>query len=467
MTDTKQTTPATAGLLDVLAAIVGADHVFSGEAISDDYTHDESLTVTAVVPLAVVRPADTAQVSAIAAACNERGIPVTGRGSGTGLSGAAVPLADGVLISFERFDQILELDTENHVAVVQAGVTLEQLDAATAALGLVYPVFPGENSASLGGNVNTNAGGMRAVKYGVTRNQVLGLEVVLATGEVMRTGGKYVKATTGYDLTQLIVGSEGTLALVTEVTIKLYPRPPYAATVLAPFKTLAEVSASVPRLVDSGVGPLIVEYIDLLTMSVIVSSTSVELGIPADVKEQALAYLVVVVEQRTEDRLDEDVQAVAELLDEQGAMDVYILPSGAGQALIEAREKSFWMAKSAGANDIVDIVVPRAAIPDYMERVSALATASGSWIAGCSHAGDGNVHLGVFQGDPAVRHQLMHDLFAAGMDVGGAISGEHGLGTEKKSYYLELEDPVKVDLMRRVKAAFDPNGILNPGTIFD
>ena len=467
MTDTKQTTPATAGLLDVLAAIVGADHVFSGEAISDDYTHDESLTVTAVVPLAVVRPADTAQVSAIAAACNERGIPVTGRGSGTGLSGAAVPLADGVLISFERFDQILELDTENHVAVVQAGVTLEQLDAATAALGLVYPVFPGENSASLGGNVNTNAGGMRAVKYGVTRNQVLGLEVVLATGEVMRTGGKYVKATTGYDLTQLIVGSEGTLALVTEVTIKLYPRPPYAATVLAPFKTLAEVSASVPRLVDSGVGPLIVEYIDLLTMSVIVSSTSVELGIPADVKEQALAYLVVVVEQRTEDRLDEDVQAVAELLDEQGAMDVYILPSGAGQALIEAREKSFWMAKSAGANDIVDIVVPRAAIPDYMERVSALATASGSWIAGCGHAGDGNVHLGVFQGDPAVRHQLMHDLFAAGMDVGGAISGEHGLGTEKKSYYLELEDPVKVDLMRRVKAAFDPNGILNPGTIFD
>ena len=452
-------------ITEALVEIVGAEHVLLGPGIGEDYTHDEALTVAPVVPLAVVRPADTAEVARVVAACDAQGIAVTARGSGTCLSGAAVPVEGGVLVSFERFDRIIEIDTENHIAVVQAGVTLEQLDAATAAVGLVYPVFPGENSASLGGNVNTNAGGMRAVKYGVTRTQVLGLEVVLAGGEVIRTGGKYVKATTGYDLTQLIVGSEGTLALVTEVTLKLYPRAQHTATVLAPFPTLAEVTAAVPRLVDSGVGPLIVEYIDLLTMSVIVSSNGLELGVPEDIKANALAYLVVVVEQRSADRLDEDVHAVAELLDGHGAMDVYVLPSGAGQALIEAREKSFWMAKANGANDIVDIVVPRAAIPDYMERVSALATASGSWIAGCGHAGDGNVHLGVFQGDPDVRHQLMHDLFAAGMAVGGAISGEHGLGTEKKSYYVELEDPTKIALMRRIKAAFDPNGVLNPGKL--
>ncbi len=454
-------------IVDELAGIVGVANVLVGTAIRDDYARDESLTVSPVFPLAVVCPAGTDEVAAIVAACNQRRVPVTARGSGTGLSGAAVPLSNGILVSFERFDRILEIDTENHVAVVQAGVTLEQLDAATAAVGLVYPVFPGENSASLGGNVNTNAGGMRAVKYGVTRGQVLGLEAVLATGEVIRTGGKFVKATTGYDLTQLIVGSEGTLALVTEVTLRLYPRPSHSATVLAPFTTLAEVTSAVPRLIDSGVGPLIVEYIDLLTMSAIVTNYGLELGVPPDIKEHALAYLVVVVEQRSSDRLEEDVGVVAELLDGIGAMDVYVLPAGAGTALIEAREKSFWMAKAAGANDIVDIVVPRASIPDYMERVSAVAAATGSWIAGCGHAGDGNVHLGVFQSDPEVRHTVMHELFAAGMAVGGAISGEHGLGTEKKSYFLELVDPVKVALMQRIKAAFDPNGILNPGTIFD
>ena len=450
-----------------LVDVVGPDGVVTGEAISEDYGHDEALTASARLPDVVVHPTSTAHVARILALADAAGIAVTARGSGTGLSGACIPSRGGIVVSFERMNQILEIDTENHVAVVQPGVTLSQLDAVTTEHGLVYPVFPGESSASLGGNVATNAGGMRAVKYGVTRHQVLGLEAVLASGEVIRTGGKFVKSTSGYDLTQLIVGSEGTLALVTEATLKVYPRPAHAATVLAPFATLPEVSAAVPRIVDSGVRPLILEYIDLLTMAAATASVGLDLGIPSEIKDSALAYLVVVLENTHLDRLEADTERLAELVLELGAMEAYILPSGAATQLIEAREKAFWVAKAAGANDIVDVVIPRASIPDYLGRVADLATETSSWIAGCGHAGDGNVHLSVFQADPEIRDRVLHGLFELGLSFGGAISGEHGIGTEKRKYFLELEDPVKVALMRRIKVAFDPNGILNPGTIFD
>lgn len=450
-----------------LRQVVGDDHVEAGDAINADHTHDEALTVAPVVPVAVVHPATTDEVAAVVAVAAAAGVPVTARGSGTGLSGACTPVPGGIVVAFDRMAAIVEIDTDNHLVVVQPGITLAELDDALAPLGLVYPVFPGEYSASLGGNVNTNAGGMRAVKYGVTRHHVLGLEAVLATGEVIRTGGRVVKTSTGYDLTQLIIGSEGTLALVTEATLRVYPRAPHGATVLAPFSTLDEVTHAVPKVVASGVGPLILEYIDLLTMSAATAYVGLDLGIPEEVSSVALAYLVVSLESTHADRLDQDVAAVAELLAGLGALDIYVLPPSAAASLIDAREKAFWVAKANGADDIVDVVIPRASMPEFMERVSQIANGSASWIAGCGHAGDGNVHLGVFQADEEVRHGVMRDLFAAGMALGGVISGEHGLGTAKKSYFLELEDPAKVALMTRIKAAFDPAGILNPGTIFD
>ena len=450
-----------------LAAITGAAHAVAGADAKDDYFHDEALGLPSVTPLALVLPATADETRRIVEWANATRTPLTARGSGTGLSGACIPREDGVVVAFERMNAIVEIDTENHVAVVQPGVTLEQLDGATAGEGLVYPVFPGETSASLGGNVSTNAGGMRAVKYGVTRHQVLGLDGVLGTSEPIRTGGRFVKATSGYDLTQLIVGSEGTLALVTEAVLRLYPRPRYAATILAPFDSLAGCTGAVPDLIRTGVGPLMVEYIDSFTMSALAGSGDLELGVPAETKERTAAYLVVVLENTHEDRLAGDTEAVAELLGGRGALDVFVLPPQAGGQLIKAREKAFWTSKAAGADDILDVVVPRAAIAGFMERVAALAAATGSFVPGCGHAGDGNVHLAVFQPDPAKRSEVIEGILRAGVERGGAISGEHGIGRGKRKYLAAIEDPAKLALWRRIKMAFDPNGILNPGAIFE
>ncbi|MGD0381608.1 MAG: FAD-linked oxidase C-terminal domain-containing protein [Acidimicrobiales bacterium] len=456
-----------AEIVELLAEVVGAGNVLAGDDMDPDYAHDEALTATPSAPLAVVRPGTTAEVAAVLKIADELHVPVTARGSGTGLSGAAISPPDGILVSFERMNAILEIDLDNHVAVVQPGVTLEQLNTALAEHGLIYPVFPGESSASLGGNVATNAGGMRAVKYGVTRHHVLGLEAVLANGDVIRTGGKFVKTSTGYDLTQLLIGSEGTLALVTEATVKLHPRLPHAATVLAPFTTLDEVTAAVPRIVAAGIGPLVLEYVDMVTMAAITANVGLDLGVPEPVREAALAYLVIVLESTHAARLDDDVEALGGLLEELGAIEVYVLPSHAAAQLISAREKLFFVGKASGMDDIIDLVVPRAAIPKYMAAVAAVGQEHGALLTGCGHVGDGNVHLSVFQPDPQRRTEVMRAVFRAGLDLGGAISGEHGIGTEKKKYFLEFEDPVKVELMRAIKRAFDPHGILGPGNLLD
>jgi glycolate oxidase len=449
-------------VLEHLRKAVGDPHVLSGAAVHADYTHDETMTIEPVTPLAVVLPASTEDVSEVLRAAGEWDIPVVARGSGTGLSGACQPVADGILIAFDRMRSIKEIDTENQVAVVEPGVTLEELNDALAPLGLIYPVSPGEQSASLGGNVATNAGGMRAVRYGVTRHHVLGLQVVLADGTVLRTGGKFVKCSSGYDLTQLLIGSEGTLAITTEITLKVQPRQAEAATVLAPFATLAEVARAVPHIVSSGVDPSILEYIDVLAMEGITKSAGLDLGVPADIKAKALAYLVVVLEGMQAARVEEDVERLATLLSARGALDVYVLPSGAGAELISAREKAFFVSKAAGADDIVDAVVPRAGIPDYLARVADLAGEHGALVTGCGHVGDGNVHLSIFQPDADRRYALLHAIFETAVAAGGAVSGEHGIGTAKLDYFLESENAVNLELMRSIKRVFDPRGILGP-----
>ena len=452
-------------LVGRLRAVPGLT-VLQADDIVETFHHDEALTATPRVPGAVVLPTTTEQVAEVLRVASELKVPITTRGAGTGLAGGCIPLDGGVLVSTERMDRIVEIDTANQVAVVQAGVRLHQLDDALAPLHLVYPVYPGENSASIGGNVATNAGGMRAVKYGVTRHHVLGLQAVLPSGEVIRTGGKFVKASSGYDLTQLLVGSEGTLAVVTEIIIKLSPRPDHQVIALAPFTDMEDVAAAVPAIVTSGVGPFLLELLDAGSLRSMARFVGLDLGIPPTVAESAVGYLLIGLEDHRADRLEEDTLALADLVVQLGAADVYVLPNGPAEQMLDAREKGFWVAKQNGTDDIIDVVVPRASMPQYLREVDGLAAKHGTRIGRVGHAGDGNVHVSVLQKDAVVRKAFLRDVFAASTALGGVVSAEHGIGTEKVGAFLELEDPVKLTLMREIKKAFDPQGILNPGVLF-
>ncbi len=454
-------------LRDALRQIVGSSAVAVGAELNPDDLHDESLHPPSATPRAVVRPGATAELAALCEWASAHAIPLTARGSGTGLSGGANPVRGGVVVSFSRMNQLLRLDLDDHVAVVQPGITLRELNELLRPHALRYPVHPGELSGSLGGNVNTNAGGMRAVRHGVTRHHVIGLEAVLIDGTIVRTGGPVVKLSSGYDLTQLLIGSEGTLALVSEVTLRLSPTFAHSATALVPFATLEEVTRVVPSIVASGLEPSMTEYIDLVTMRAITDAASLELGVSPDVAAAATAYLVVVLETRTSAQLDRDLEDLAQMLEDAGALDTYVLAGGVAHRLIEARERMFWAAKAAGANDIVDVVVPRSKVVDLLSAATRLAREHGAVVTGCGHVGDGNVHLSVFQSDDERRRALLHDLFAYGLSLGGAISGEHGIGRDKQEPFLALSDPALIDLQRRIKAVFDPANLLNPYRLLD
>jgi glycolate oxidase len=438
-----------------------AQVTFAGEHDESDL-HDESLHPRDREPFAVARPRSTEEVAELVRWAARHEIPITPRGSGTGLSGGTLPVNGGLVISFDQMRDVVRVDERDHVAVVQAGITLRELNEALLGSGLHYPVYPGELSGSLGGNVNTNAGGMRAVRHGVTRQHVLGLEVVMMDGTILKTGGPVMKSSSGYDLTQLLIGSEGTLALVTEVTLKLSPILPNSATMLVPFNDVRAVTSVVPTLISAGLMPSLLEYLDVTTMNALQSGGDLHLGVDAAIAAASAAYLIVVLETRTRVQLDADLEAAAELLSDAGALDVYVLEGTAASQLIQARERTFWLTKAAGANEILDIVVPRSSVPTFLEDVSALAEKHGAYVAGCGHVGDGNVHLSVFQPDDAAREELLLELFRAGVELGGAVSGEHGLGVDKRDVYLALADPALVALQRQIKHVFDPKGLLNP-----
>jgi glycolate oxidase len=454
-------------VIERLRAIVGEENVLVGDDINQEYACDEALTVKPRLPELVVKPGSAEEVANILRLANEKRISVTPRGGGTGLCGGCVAVTGGILLSLEQMNRILEIDEENYVAVVEAGVVLEDLYKAVEARGLYYPIYPGEVSSTVGGNVATNAGGMRAVKYGVTRHFVLGLEAVLPTGENIETGGKYVKVSTGYDLTQLLVGSEGTLAVVTKVILKLLPRPKATTTLFVPFKDLNDGIIAVPIILKSGVIPVTIEFLEKLGLNAMEDYTGRKVPISERVRAEAEAFLIIVLEGKSSEEALRDAEFITDICMKHGAIDVFVPPTErAGRELLDLREKAYYAAKDAGATDIVDIVVPRGEIPKFVKKIHEISAKYATIIAGAGHAGDGNVHLAILEQDADKLSMILKEIYRVGKTLGGTISAEHGIGSERRKYLLEMEDKVKIKLMRRIKKAFDPNNILNPEKIF-
>ncbi len=456
----------TDNVIALLTEIVGGGNVLTGDE-RENYSRDEMPGSKPILPEVVVKPENTGSIAKILKLADEKKIPVTPRGAGTGLSGGAVPIYGGIVLSLEKMNRILEIDKDNFVAVVEPGVALADFYRAVEEHGLYYPPYPGETSATIGGNVATNAGGMRAVKYGVTRNSVLGLEAVLPTGEIIKAGGKFVKCSTGYDLTQLIIGSEGTLSLITRIILKLITPPGRQEILLIPFHNLHDAIGAVPDILKERVLPVGIEFMERDIINMVEQYTSVELPLHG-----YDAFLMVIVEADSEDEFHHFATHIGEICLNHGAVDVFVPGSErAKRNLLESREKFYSVIGHFGMLDIADVVVPRSKIAEFVESAKKTAEERGIQLVAYGHAGDGNVHLHPLgqrtdESEDTVK-ELFTRIYETGISLGGTISGEHGLGFAKKDYFLRAEDKNKIALMKRIKRAFDPNNILNPGKVFD
>ena len=443
------------------------ERVLFKENINEDYSHDE-LGGIKQMPDIVVQAINSEEISKVMKYAYEKGIPVTPRGSGTGLVGAAVPLEGGIVIDLSRMNKMLELDEENLTLTLEPGVLLMEISKYVEEFDLFYPPDPGEKSATIGWNISTNAGGMRAVKYGVTRDYVRGLEVVLPNGEVVELGGKVVKNSSGYSLKDLMVGSEGTLGIVTKAILRLLPLPKKALSLLIPFESLERAIETVPKIIKSKSIPTAIEFMQ--REAIVAAEEFLGKSFP---DKSSDAYLLLTFDGNSTEEIEKDYANVANICLESGALDVLISDT-------EERQESIWSARGCFLEaikalttemDEVDVVVPRNKIGEFVTFTHELERTANIRIKSFGHAGDGNLHVYILRDELNEKEwhkklrEIMQVMYDKAKELKGQVSGEHGIGFAKKGYLKQSLPDQCMNIMQGIKLAFDPKNILNPGKV--
>lgn len=459
--------PISAAALEELRNIVSEPYLHLDENALRDHGHDETEDLL-FLPQAVVEPADTAQISQIMALCSRASVPVTVRGGGSGLAGGALPTHGGLVISMKRFDKILQIDERNFQVTVEPGVITESLQNTLKEKGLFYPPDPSSRGWSfIGGNVSTNAGGPKAVKYGVVKDHVLNLEVVLPSGEVIWTGANTLKNSTGYNLTQLMVGSEGTLGIVTKIVLKLQPYPTQNLLMLVPFRSAESACAAVAAIFQAGVTPSGLEFMERNAIDWAVRYVG---ETPVPIQEEDAAHLLIEVDGFHMDSLVTDCETIGRVLENFDCGEIFFADDEATKtALWKLRRNVAHAVKRNSIYKEEDTVVPRAELPQLLKKVKEVGARYGFESVCYGHAGDGNLHVNILRGDlseSAWNEDLpkgIREIFQFVKSVGGTISGEHGIGLVQRPYLDIMFSEVEMQLMREIKKVFDPLGILNPG----
>lgn len=452
-------------------SILGEEFVLTDAESLEKHGHDETEHLL-FLPQVVLRPRTTDEISRIMRICNEHLIPVTPRGAGTGLSGGALPHLGGVLLSTDRMNAILEIDEQNLQVTTEPGVITEVLQNAVKEKALFYPPDPSSRgSCFIGGNIAENSGGPKAVKYGVVRDYVLNLEVVLPTGEVMWTGCNVLKNSTGYNLTHLVIGSEGTLAVVTKIVLKLIPHPTFDLLMLVPFNSLEKAGAAVSAIFRAGFTPSAMELVELNALQ-IVSKFVDSSAVP--VTDETEAHLIIEVDGNHLETLMAEMESISEVLSQFDCGEIYFAEDAQQKnELWKLRRRVAEAVKLSGYTIEEDTVVPRAELPALIRGVKELGKKHDFEVACYGHAGDGNLHIRIHKPGTVNSHgdaemtSILRELFLVVKNLGGTISGEHGVGLIQKGYMDIIFNETQMRIMKEIKKVFDPNNILNAGKIFD
>lgn len=457
-----------------LQEIVEAKHViFEDKERLEDYASDEAGEVVGYLPEVVVKPDSTQQVSEIMRLANNNNIPVTPRAAGSGVSGGAVPIYGGIVLSIERMNRILEIDKVNRVAVVEAGVITNELCQKVLEEGLMYAGYPMSIELSfIGGNVATNAGGGKVIKYGNTRRHILGLEVVLPSGEVIELGGKFRKESWGYNLLHLMIGSEGTLGVFTKVIVNLIPPPEKTVEILIPFADVETAVNSVADINIAGIQPIAIEFMDKVSVDIVANYQKSDIAF----RDKAEAYLIIQLEGESEEERESLYEKIGEICLDNDALDVFVAENRTDSEKIWRIRQDFgeaYIANDPYGSLSGDVVVPLSKVPEMMKEIKRVGEKYNMRVATVAHIGDGNLHPEIMKPEnvsleewPKLTEEFYDELIEIAIRLGGTGSGEHGIGLAKREIFLKTKSETDLHLMRGIKKLFDPNHILNPGTIF-